>query len=359
MSVLDSGRRWYRLYVTGLSYLQDVLLLIVRLYWGGNLVVSGWRKFADFEGQAQIFENLGIVWPKVNLAVSGAAELGCGALLVIGLAARLAALPLVINMLVAFAVASGDQMRALFTHPNEFVTAPEFLYLLACLLVLVFGPGLISLDALLGIFLGRLPAQGAEARAGLQTETIEPPTRGRREFAKLAAAALAGLAAGLLIRHAEAPPAPPNDSSVGGDSPPSGKSEKGRLSAPDKSAESKSQSTDKPDIVAPANTDLNLLVAGDRHVCRGLNTCKEKGKDHKNACAGQGACATAESHACQGLNDCKGQGGCDGTAGINLCSGKGACAVPLKEKVWKLVRERFEQLAKKKGIPVGAAPAKS
>jgi uncharacterized membrane protein YphA (DoxX/SURF4 family) len=341
MSLLETTRRWYRLYVTGLTFLQDVLLLIVRLYWGSNLVISGWNKFADFEGQAQIFENLGVVWPKASLVVSGAAELGCGALLVLGLAARLAAVPLVINMLVAFAVASGDQMRALFTHPNEFVTAPEFLYLFACLLILVFGPGMISLDALLSIFLGRLSPPSSETRRALREEAIKPPTHGRREFAKLAAAAFAGLAGGLLIRHAGAPPAPADEKTAG-----------------DKSTESKSQNADKADVAAPPNTDLNLLVAGGAHVCRGLNTCKGKGKDHKNACAGQGSCATVESHACQGLNDCKGHGGCDGTAGINLCSGKGACAVPLKEKVWKLARARFEQLAKKKGIPVGEAPAK-
>jgi len=110
---------------------------------------------------------------------------------------------------------------------------------------------------------------------------------------------------------------------------------------------------------APPGTDLNLLMVGDPHVCRGLNVCKAKGKDHKNACAGQGACATAESHACNGLNDCKGQGGCDGTAGINSCKGKGACAVPLKDETWRLARDRFEQLAKGKHVKVGAAPAKS
>jgi uncharacterized membrane protein YphA (DoxX/SURF4 family) len=338
MSVLfDRCRRWYETYVRGLSYLQDLLLLVVRLYWGSNLVVSGWNKFADFEGKVQVFENLGIVWPKASVILSGAAELGCGALLVVGLATRIAAVPLVINMLVAFAVASGDKMRALFSNPNEFVTAPEFLYLFACLLVLVFGPGLISIDGLLGIFLGRQSAQGSLPRGSLRDSLGEPPSRGRREFAKLVAAAVAGLAGGLVVRHFAGSSAPPTDKSAAGDSPPS---------------------HDK-DIAAPPNTDLNLLVSGGPHVCRGLNTCKGKAKDHKNACAGQGACATVESHACQGLNDCKGHGGCDGTAGINLCSGKGACAVPLKEKVWQLARARFEQLAKKQNLPLGSAPAKS
>ncbi len=338
MSVLfDRCRRWYETYVRGLSYLQDLLLLVVRLYWGSNLVVSGWNKFADFEGKVQVFDNLGIVWPKASVIVSGAAELGCGALLVVGLATRIAAVPLVINMLVAFAVASGDKMRALFSNPNEFVTAPEFLYLFACLLVLVFGPGLISIDGLLGIFLGRQSMQGSPPRGSLRDSPGEPPSRGRRGFAKLVAAAVAGLAGGLVIRHFAGSSAPPTDESAARDSSPP---------------------KDK-DIAAPPNTDLNLLVSGSPHVCRGLNTCQGKAKDHKNACAGQGACATVESHACQGLNDCKGHGGCDGTAGINLCSGKGACAVPLKEKVWQLARARFEQLAKKQNLPLGSSPAKS
>jgi uncharacterized membrane protein YphA (DoxX/SURF4 family) len=338
MSALsDRCRRWYEIYVRGLSYLQDLLLLVVRLYWGSNLVVSGWNKFADFEGKVQVFENLGIVWPKASVILSGAAELGCGALLVVGLAARIVAVPLVINMLVAFAVASGDKMRALFSHPNEFVTAPEFLYLFACLLVLIFGAGLISIDGLLGIFLGRQSAPESTPRRLLRDGVGEPPSRGRREFAKLVAAAVAGLAGGLVIRHLADSSAPPSDKSAAGDSPPG---------------------HDK-DIAAPPNTDLSLLVSGGPHVCRGLNTCKGKAKDHKNACAGQGACATVESHACQGLNDCKGHGGCDGTAGINLCSGKGACAVPLKEKVWQLARARFEQLAKKQGLSIGSAPTKS
>ena len=100
------------------------------------------------------------------------------------------------------------------------------------------------------------------------------------------------------------------------------------------------------------------LLLEEPHVCRGLNTCKDKGQGGANACAGQGACATATAHACAGQNACKGQGGCGEHPGENACKGKGQCAVPLSNEAWTKARAAFEAQAKAKGMTVGAAPAK-
>src|SRR4051812_27375053 len=127
---LDRSRLVYRAFVVGLSYVANLLLLVVRLYWGSVLVQAGWGKLTNLETTAQFFENLGIIWPKFSAAVSGSAELGCGLLLVIGLAARIASLVLVINMLVAFVMGHREQFLALFTSPHQFVSAPPFLALL-------------------------------------------------------------------------------------------------------------------------------------------------------------------------------------------------------------------------------------
>ncbi len=109
-----------------------------------------------------------------------------------------------------------------------------------------------------------------------------------------------------------------------------------------------------------ANADLPLLLH-DPHVCRGINTCKNKGKKNTmNECAGQGHCATVKAHSCQGMNDCKGQGGCGENPGENECKGKGGCAVPLdagKKMTWQKARKRFEELMKKAGKTFGDAPA--
>ena len=109
------------------------------------------------------------------------------------------------------------------------------------------------------------------------------------------------------------------------------------------------------------DTQNFCLNANDPHVCRGINTCKNKGKkDSTNDCAGQGHCATVKSHSCQGTNDCKGQGGCSDNPGENDCKGKGSCAVPLdagKKMTWQKARKRFEELMKKSGKTFGDAPA--
>ena len=95
----------------------------------------------------------------------------------------------------------------------------------------------------------------------------------------------------------------------------------------------------------------------DKHVCRGLNTCKGKGADKKNGCAGMGTCAVAAAHTCGSGNECKGQGGCGEHPGENQCKAQGDCHVPLQPAAWKKARKRFEELMKADGKKFGKAPA--
>jgi len=146
----------------------------------------------------------------------------------------------------------------------------------------------------------------------------------RRDFTKLVMAALGGALAGAGAVHAAA-----NDDD---------KDKKGK----------------KPKAKDPKKP----LLLQEPHICRGLNTCKNKGKSGKNACAGQGTCATAKAHTCSGDNECRGLGGCGKTPGENDCKGKGECGVPLSTKAWQRARKRFEAAAKKANKKIGKAPAK-
>jgi hypothetical protein len=105
--------------------------------------------------------------------------------------------------------------------------------------------------------------------------------------------------------------------------------------------------------------DKGSRLLEDPHVCRGINTCKNKGKTGTtNECAGQAHCATVAAHDCNGMNACKGQGGCGEHPGENECKGKGGCEVPLSDKTWPKARKRFEELMTKAGKKFGDAPPK-
>jgi len=52
-------------------------------------------------------------------------------------------------MLVAYATADKEALLAITSDPDQFLGAAPFLFLLASLLVLAFGPGKLSLDHLL------------------------------------------------------------------------------------------------------------------------------------------------------------------------------------------------------------------
>jgi len=97
----------------------------------------------------------------------------------------------------------------------------------------------------------------------------------------------------------------------------------------------------------------------DPHVCRGINTCKNKGKKGTtNDCAGQANCATVAAHDCNGMSDGNGQGGCGEHPGENECKGKGGCEVPLSDKTWPKARKRYEELMAKAGKKFGNPPEK-
>jgi hypothetical protein len=99
------------------------------------------------------------------------------------------------------------------------------------------------------------------------------------------------------------------------------------------------------------------VAKADVHLCRGLNDCKGQGKEGKNDCRGQGACATAKEHSCGGQNDCKGLGGCGEKVGANDCKAQGGCQVPLMQGAWETLRKRKEAEWADKKLEFGSAPS--
>ena len=162
--MVTTFRRIYELEIRLLSRVQPILLLLVRLYWGWQFFLTGRGKLMNIERTAEFFDSLNIPMPLLNAWAAGLTECIGGLFLLAGLASRLATVPLISTMLVAYATAHTEELRGIFSNPDGFVTAPPFLFLLASLLVLVFGPGKFSLDGLTQKFvLGRCRAhRGAE-----------------------------------------------------------------------------------------------------------------------------------------------------------------------------------------------------
>ncbi|MDB6113560.1 MAG: yphA [Lacunisphaera sp.] len=131
------------------SLLQSPLLFIVRLHWGYAFLQTGWGKLMNLDRTAGFFESLHIPMPRLNAIMAGSTESIGGVLLMLGLFARPAAVPLAFTMLVAYATADREALLGIFSTPDKFLAADPFLFLLAAVLVLAFGPGRFSLDALL------------------------------------------------------------------------------------------------------------------------------------------------------------------------------------------------------------------
>ena len=67
----------------------------------------------------------------------------------LGLGSRLVALLLTCDMMVAFIAGDRDALFSVFSDPDKFYAAAPYTFLVAFLIVLIFGPGRVSLDALL------------------------------------------------------------------------------------------------------------------------------------------------------------------------------------------------------------------
>jgi len=141
--------KYYRLLIRVSSSLQSPFLLAVRLYWGWQFMQTGWGKLSDIGKVVGFFTDLGIPAPALNAYFVSALEFGGGVLLILGFGSRLIALPLVIDMLVAYITADREALFSVFSNPDKFTGAAPYTFLIASIIVLIFGPGKISADALL------------------------------------------------------------------------------------------------------------------------------------------------------------------------------------------------------------------
>ena len=155
-------RRLYAWAVNAASLLQSPFLLFVRLYWGLQLAQNGWGKLHNLGRVTEFFSSLGLPAPGSTAAFVATVEFLGGILLAIGLFSRFIGLVLTIDMAMAYIVADREALFSIFSDPGKFYVADPYTFLFAALLILIFGPGKISLDTLL---LRRYPSPSASSGA--------------------------------------------------------------------------------------------------------------------------------------------------------------------------------------------------
>jgi putative oxidoreductase len=134
--------------VKSASSVQSLFLLAVRLYWGWQFAQTGWGKLQHIPKVTDFFASLGIPAPGLNaVAVSWMEFLG-GIFLAAGLGSRFFGLILAFDMVVAYITADRAALLSIFSDPGKFYADDAYTFLFASILILIFGPGRLSLDAL-------------------------------------------------------------------------------------------------------------------------------------------------------------------------------------------------------------------
>ena len=138
--------------------------ILIRLIVGGTFLSEGIQKFlfADALGVGR-FVKIGIPRPEIMAPFVGVCEIVCGALLILGLLTRLAAIPMIINISVAIV---STKIPILLGHGFWMFSLPkansyglwsmmheartDFAMLLGGIFLLIVGAGCLSFDAFFG-----------------------------------------------------------------------------------------------------------------------------------------------------------------------------------------------------------------
>lgn len=120
--------------------------LLARVVIGVVFVKSGWGKLHNLDQVIAFFTDLGIPAPEIQAPFVAGTELVCGALVLVGLATRFAAIPLIGTMGVAIATALWPNIDG----PNALFGTAEFLYIVLLAGLVIGGGGKLALDAWIG-----------------------------------------------------------------------------------------------------------------------------------------------------------------------------------------------------------------
>src|SRR6202008_3294641 len=146
--------QWHHQFFGLTSYLQSPFLLFVRLYWGWQLAESGWGKLHHLPNVTEFFASLGLPMPAQMAVFIACVEFFGGIFLALGLVSRVTGLVLTVNLTMAYIIGDREALLSFFSDPDKFIAAAPFAFLMVALIVLIFGPGRISVDRAIASLFG-------------------------------------------------------------------------------------------------------------------------------------------------------------------------------------------------------------
>lgn len=155
---IETLHSWHGKFCNLLDYAKDLFLLFVRLYWGVQLIQSGWGKLHNLDKVTDYFTTLNLPMPHQMAFFISCVELFGGLFLALGLLSRVASVVLTINLIMAYVIGDNEALHSIFSDPDKFTAAAPFVFLVTSLIVLCFGPGIFSVDALATKFLWKTKA---------------------------------------------------------------------------------------------------------------------------------------------------------------------------------------------------------
>jgi putative oxidoreductase len=137
-------------------YLAAVALLLIRLSVGIVFAQTGWGKLHHLDDIIEFFRSLGIPAPELQAPFVSTLEFVGGVAIILGLGTRLFSAPLAFSMVVAIITAKKDEIES-FTDVLGFI---EWHYIVFFVVLVLLGPGKLSLD---GLIARKLTGGGAPA----------------------------------------------------------------------------------------------------------------------------------------------------------------------------------------------------
>jgi putative oxidoreductase len=154
----------------GLDSLQSLFALATRVYVSWQFLKSGWLKISNWDQTLSLFRDeyhVPLLPPALAAVLGTAGELILPILLIIGLAGRLSAL----GLFAVNAIAVISYAHVLLSKGFEAAVAQHYLWGFMLLVLVVYGPGSLSADHLLG---GKFGAQ-RERESGIGSRESREP----------------------------------------------------------------------------------------------------------------------------------------------------------------------------------------